>query len=287
VGRKTLPAFASMTLNRTVIGATPPSSVAPARSPLRAVAMPTEHGGWGLTSEPGLLGLLVAPSLAGGFIAMAAMVAFIARTPVRVVLVDGRRHRRLARTRLAARVAAVELIVLAGLIFGALLSTDHSFWVPGVVAVPLLAIELWYDMRSRSRRLIPELACAVAIASVAAMVALAGGASNTLAVGVWLILAARSVSSIPFVRARIQMARGNPAPNAVLVAADTVALAAAAVAVVLDRSLGGGMVAVVILVIAQRLFARGPVPAPKLIGMRQMALGFGLVALTALGSGLL
>ena len=249
--------------------------------------MPTEHGGWGLTSEPGLLGLLVAPSLAGGFIAMAAMVAFVARTPVRIVLVDGRRHRRLARTQLAARVAAVELVVLAGLILGAFLFTDHRFWVPGVVAAPLLAIELWYDMRSRSRRLIPELAGAVAIASVAAMVALAGGASNAIAAGLWLLLVARAVSSIPFVRARIQTVRGNAAPKGVLVAADGVALAAAVVAVLLDRTLAVGAVAVVIIVAAQRVFARGPVPAPKLIGLRQMALGFGLVVLTALGIGLL
>src|SRR5665213_893101 len=45
------------------------------RSPLRAVAMPTEHGGWGLTAEPVLLGLIVAPSIAGGAIGAAAIVA--------------------------------------------------------------------------------------------------------------------------------------------------------------------------------------------------------------------
>ena len=31
----------------------------------RSVAVPTEHGGWGLTFEPVLLGLIVAPSWAG------------------------------------------------------------------------------------------------------------------------------------------------------------------------------------------------------------------------------
>ncbi|MDX2007394.1 MAG: hypothetical protein SFU83_19325 [Meiothermus sp.] len=29
--------------------------------PLRSVALPNEHGGWGFTLEPILLGLLVAP----------------------------------------------------------------------------------------------------------------------------------------------------------------------------------------------------------------------------------
>ena len=53
-----------------------------ARSPLRAVAMPSEHGGWGLTTEPGLLGLLVEPSLAGAALAVAALLLFLVRQPV-------------------------------------------------------------------------------------------------------------------------------------------------------------------------------------------------------------
>jgi YwiC-like protein len=256
---------------------------APPRSALRSVALPTEHGGWGLTSEPGLLGLLVAPSLAGLCIALAAMVAFIARTPVRIVLVDGRRHRLLGRTRLAFRVALIELAVLAGLLVGAFTLTEHRFWIPAVVAAPLLAVELWYDTRSRSRRLIPELSGAVAVASVAAMVALAGGASGELATGLWLVLAARAVSSIPAVRAQIQRARGRVPQAGMLAVADGVAIAAALGAVMLDGTFLIGAFGVVIVVTAQRLFAHGTVPAPKIIGLRQMALGYGLVAVTALG----
>jgi hypothetical protein len=79
---------------------------AEARSPLRAVALPTEHGGWGLTAEPALLGLLVSPSVAGVALGLGALVAFLARTPLRVVLVDRWRGRDLDRTRLARRVLA-------------------------------------------------------------------------------------------------------------------------------------------------------------------------------------
>ena len=52
------------------------------------MALPAEHGGWGLTLEPGLLGLLMAPSAAGVCVALAALVAFLARTPLKVVVVD-------------------------------------------------------------------------------------------------------------------------------------------------------------------------------------------------------
>ena len=60
---------------------------------LRSVAMPAEHGGWGLTLEPGLLGVLVAPSAAGLLLAVAALLVFLARTPVRHLMVAWRHVR--------------------------------------------------------------------------------------------------------------------------------------------------------------------------------------------------
>jgi hypothetical protein len=166
-------------------GPVDPPTIADARAPaskerstLVAVAVPTEHGGWGLTVEPAVLGLLVAPSWAGVALAAAALVAFVARTPLKVALVDRWRHRRLPRTVLAERVAAIELgllVVLVGLAF----ATAHdAFWLPIVVALPLVALELWFDMRSRSRRLVPELAGTIGIGSVAAAIVLADGASS-------------------------------------------------------------------------------------------------------------
>ena len=125
-----------------------PAAPAP-RSMFRSVAVPTEHGGWGLTLEPGLLGLLVAPSAAGVCLAAAAMVAFVARTPLKVVLVDRRRGRTLPRTRLARRVAAVELVVLAALVAGATVLAEPWFWLPAIVAAPLILVESWFDVRSR------------------------------------------------------------------------------------------------------------------------------------------
>jgi hypothetical protein len=73
--------------------------------------MPVEHGGWGLTIEPGLLGFLCAPGLPSLLLALAAATAFLVRTPLRAVLIE-RRHERGRpigasedRARLTARVA--------------------------------------------------------------------------------------------------------------------------------------------------------------------------------------
>ena len=48
-------------------------SPAARRSSFWSVAFPKEHGGWGLTLEPGLLGLLIAPGAAGFCLAAAAL----------------------------------------------------------------------------------------------------------------------------------------------------------------------------------------------------------------------
>ena len=48
---------------------------------LRPLALPVEHGGWGLVFEPIVLGMLLAPSLVGLFISVAATGLFLARHP--------------------------------------------------------------------------------------------------------------------------------------------------------------------------------------------------------------
>ena len=80
------------------------------RSPWRAVAVPSEHGGWGLTLEPVLLGLLVGFSWSGVAIGLATFLAFLVRTPLKLALVDRRRQRRLPWTRVASQIALVEIV---------------------------------------------------------------------------------------------------------------------------------------------------------------------------------
>ena len=66
---------------------------------LRSVALPVEHGGWGMLGEPLLLGLFIAPSWAGLGVALGALGGFLA--------VADRRYRFAVRRRFAAVAAAV------------------------------------------------------------------------------------------------------------------------------------------------------------------------------------
>lgn len=260
---------------------TAPGAARP-RSPLRAVALPTEHGGWGLTAEPALLGLLLAPSIAGACLAVAAILAFLVRTPLRFVLVDRYRGRHLDRTVLARKVVVVEGALLVALVAVAVATADAPFWWPVAVAAPLVAVELWFDTRSRSRRLVPELAGAVGVCAVAAMIVLAAGHSSTEAAAAWLILAGRAVTAIPHVRAQILRLHGHAARASTLVAADVVCVVGVAAAVVLEPAMLAGAIAVLTVVLVERLTDHRPAP-PKVIGIRQTVLGLLVVVVTALG----
>jgi hypothetical protein len=251
-----------------------------ARSTLRSVAIPTEHGGWGLTLEPAILGLLIAPSMAGICLAAAALTAFVLRTPLKVVLVDRRRMRHLPRTRVAERVAAVEVVFLGALVAAAIATAGEPFWVPAAIALPLVALELWFDMRSRSRRLVPELAGAIGISAVVAMIVLADGTGGRLAAALWLVLAGRVVTSIPWVRAQIARFHGHIASVASLAVADVAAIVLVSTAVLSDDAVIGGALAVLVLIAVQRVVATRPAARPKLLGVLESVLGLTVVVAT-------
>lgn len=266
------------------------STVAPAatlpteRALWKVVAIPSEHGGWGLTLEPVLLGLLVAPSVAGGALAVAALLAFLVRTPLKLAVVDARRDRWLARSRLALRVTIVELALLAGAVALAV-ATAGLTWAPVVaIAAPFVLVELWFDVRSRGRRLLPELCGAIGISGVAAAIVLAAGRGAALAAGLWIVLAARSVGAIPFVRVQIgRMRRGLRSTRSSDVA-QVLAVALGVVAVVFERPLVAGLAGLTALGVLQLVWVRRPPIAPKQLGLRLMALGLALVLVTAAGT---
>ena len=166
---------------------------------------------------------------------------------------------------------------------GAVRWAEPGFWVPAVVALPFLAVEGWYEVRSRGRRLVPELAGGVGVCSVAAMIVLADGQSSRLAFGVWLVLAARVATSIPHVRAQIARLHGRPPQARAASAGDLAALGLAGTAVGLDGGLAAGAAAVLVLMALQRLAGGRPVPRAVILGMRQSALGLGVVLVTAIG----
>jgi hypothetical protein len=251
------------------------------RSSWRAVALPTEHGGWSLTAEPALLALIVAFSWSGLALAVAALLAFVARTPLKLVLIDRWRHRWLDRSRLALKIFVVEMALLIALAVAAMIGTDHRFWVPLAVAAPLVALELWYDMRSRSRRLIPEVAGTIGIGSIAAAVALADGETNLIAYGLWCVVAARSVAAIAHVRCQILRSHSRPAPRWHSDIAQGAAVVAVTIGWAFDAVPFAAVAAMAALGIFNTLALYRPPPKAVVIGLQQMVFGLVIVVVTA------
>ena len=190
---------------------------------LRSIALPAEHGSWGLTLEPILLGLLVAPSWGGVGLAIGAFGLFLLRWPLKVAQTS-RKQKRYARMRMALRFAGIYALLAAG---GLLLGVWQAGWrplLPLLPALPFGLIFFLYDTQNRSRSWQAELAGPVAFAATATSIALAGGWAAAPALALWAVLVARAVPSVLYVRARLRLDRGKPYRPALVLGAHLMAL---------------------------------------------------------------
>jgi hypothetical protein len=252
---------------------------------LRGVALPAEHGGWGLLAEPLVLGLALAPSLAGAGIAAACLGAFLLHHPSKLVLADLRRGARYPRTGLAIRVAIAYAAVAGGGIVLAAAFARGPFWAPLALAAPLAALQLAYDARNASRQLTPELVGALALAAGAPAILLASAWTPLAAAVVWGLLGARAVGSIIYIRARLRRDRGLGASVAPPLAASTLAVLAAAGLASTGHAPWAAAAAFAIL-LARAGWGLSPwhsVVRPRTVGFQELAYGAATTGLFAFG----
>ena len=140
-----------------------------------------------------------------------------------------------------------------------------------------LAIELWFDMRSRSRRLVPELAGTVGIGGVAAAIVLAADGGAILAAGAWLVIVARAVASLPFVRFQLRRVKHQPHRRWAQDLDQGTAVALAVFGVGVGWLPGVAAGAVVALATVQLVLARTRPPRAVIVGVQQLVLGLAVV----------
>ncbi|HEX7004593.1 MAG TPA: YwiC-like family protein [Trueperaceae bacterium] len=255
--------------------------------PLKTVALPNEHGAWAFLLEPALLGLLLAPSLAGASLGVAALGALLTQHPLSLVLADRRRGKTYPRTGLALRfVLFYAPVAGAALLTAVLLRGEVAFLFPALVVAPLALVQLVLDARNRGRSLGAELCGASAVSALAPTILLAGGSELVPAMAIWLLLLARNLSSILYVRARLRLEYDRPAGLTVPVAAQFGALMVVTAPVVTGVLPYAALMAIVVLAVRALLglskYRRAT--QPKYVGMRELAFGLLLVALTAAGT---
>lgn len=253
---------------------------------IRVVALPAEHGGWSLITEPIILGLLVAPSLVGLCIALAAFACFLARHPLKIALGDRRRKLVLRRTSFADRFAL--LYTGIAIVFFAIAftqATNGSLW-PLVYAAPLVVVQLVYDGLGQSRKLVPEIAGALAVGSISTAMALAGGWSSQAAYALWIIVACRHVPTIIYLRVLLGRRRDRQrrSIDAAVIAVQLLALIAIAVLLVFKVAPALTILVFAILFVRAVIGLLNPnAPVPKKLGISEIA--FGAFAVLMVGAG--
>lgn len=252
----------------------------------RTLALPNEHGAWAFLLEPALLGLGTRPSAAGLAFVAAALGAVLAQHPLSLALADLRRGKRFPRTGPALLLAVTYALAAAAALAGArALGSPWAAYAPLALAAPVALVQLAFDARNRSRTAWAELAGALALGVLAAMVALAGNAGWTAAATLWLVAAGRDVPSILYVRARLRRQRGQAAGRVGPVAAHVVAVATVAgmAAAGLLPWLAAAAFALLALRAARGLGSQARRLAAKTVGMLELAYGLGTVAAVVTG----
>lgn len=253
---------------------------------IRSVALPAEHGGWGFLIEPIVLGLLVAPTFAGFLLGVAAIAVFLVHQPLKVAIKDRRKGVRPPRAVWAERFSAGYGLVAVGAFAATLaLAPSADFLIPLALAMPLAVVQLLYDARNQSRRLVPELSGACALATTSTAIALLGGWGLLPALVLWLIASLRAVVSILYVRARLNLEHRKRQTPWVAWAAHGAALVVMVALAVASRGPWLGVAAFGILLARAAIGLssyRTPRPA-KIIGPMEMGYGLLTAVLTGVG----
>jgi hypothetical protein len=262
-----------------------PAAAPGAALSLKTVALPVEHGGWGMLGEPLVMGLVLAPTLAGLGLTIAALGAFLVRHPLKLALSDWRRGTRYPRTVMATKVAAAYgLVALAGLVLAAWRGPAAA-WLPVLVAAPLGLLQLWYDARLQGRQVLPELLGGVALGAGASALMLAGGWAMGAALAAWGLLAAKAVASVLYIRARLRLDRDHPASRWPGLLAHIAALVLAVALALRGWAPWLGVVAMAIL-LARAVHGLSPWHRrvrPQVVGFTELAYGITTVAGIAIG----
>ena len=207
------------------------------RVALRPLAIPNEHGGWGILLEPVVLALAIAPSIAGLALGLALVAAFFLRHPLRLAARDLMLRKRYPRTIACAKLAVAYGSAALILFAIAIAMSSVAIAIPLLIASPFLAVQFFYDVRNRGRALAPELCGAIAASAGGTACVMAGRGEMFLALLVGILAVSRSVPSVLYVRSLLRGTSAVPGIVAHVLAVFAVALFAPLVVIAVPLAL--------------------------------------------------
>lgn len=251
----------------------------------RAIALPTEHGGWSFAIEPLFLGLLLAITWQSVLLSFVVLSAFLAHQPIKIALKDRQKGLRTRRTILAERFAlsyaGIAIVCFVPILLAGIPS---HFWGFAVIMFMMVAVQQSYDLRSKSRELIPEVTGALALAGSASLIAVLGGWLWLDALALWLILGARTIPAILYVRSAFRQQKGKPDHIFITYLVHVLAIMGVLILTAMTMAPWLGVVAMCVLFGRAYHLLRAPINVTaKTIGFREMGYGLLTVILVAVG----
>ena len=248
---------------------------------IKSVALPVQHGSWGLWLEPVLLGLIVAFTQSALWLSLAAFGVLLLHQPLKIAIKDFRKDKQYARTTYARLFALIYAKVAFGFFIVAVITSDHPFYIPLLIAIPIGIFQFSRELENQNREMLAEVAGAVVFGATVAMIAQIDGWSLTDSMILWGVMAARSVPAILYVRARIRLEKDRPtSPLAAIISH------IAGLGFVLFSGTPWLAVIAAIGLLARTIHGLSPYrkPSPvKVIGYQEMAFGLIYVILVGIG----
>jgi hypothetical protein len=134
---------------------------------------------------------------------------FLSRSPARLAFTHRGDILSAPRYRIAALGSAIYLGIAAAAFAVAL---DTKGWrpaIPLIAVIPFAAVFAWYDLRSQVHSMVPEIMGPLGLAATSSALAVAAGWPWLGAFVLWLLMVARGLTSIFYVRARLRLERGQ------------------------------------------------------------------------------
>ncbi len=247
---------------------------------LKSIAFPREHGAYGFTIEPLMLALLVAFSWTGFYLALGTLLAFFAHQPIKVLFGQQKS------LRLKAFLLLLVYIGPALVLFALFLNqVSANSALPFYTAIIMMAAYLVLDLLKYSRRLFVEIMAPTAIGLIAVSIVLANGWSESQALGLGLLLSARFIPTPFYIRARLQLEKGQPADKAAAIFSAGFAFLLIGFLTILGHTPILGWIAVLLLTARAFLGISHwrKKSTVKAIGMREFFYGQVLVVFSTLG----
>ncbi len=176
---------------------------------IKIVAIPAEHGASVMLGESLLAGLLVAASGKGMLPAFGWLFLFLMSNPFKILLKDISHQVFTNRTSMALWFCSGFGILALGFFVGTYILSGPLFMIVFAGVIPLGLIHLWTVVKAGKKEFTAELSGVLSLGAVAASIVLAAGHSYAQAFVLWAILAVRAVTSIIYVRERLNQSHGK------------------------------------------------------------------------------